>query len=159
MKPIHLIGICILLCLVPPVIAGTIYTWTDSEGKKHFSDQPPPQTVTEFKKMEAAPGATGQTDDSSARRQSYDRMIEEARKESRRSEELRRRVEKAREIEEKRKAEEKRRAAIEPERQRIEKEIQDIENRALSPTLTKGMKEAQIEKLRKELEALKASAK
>ncbi|MBS4098382.1 MAG: glutaredoxin family protein [Sulfuricella sp.] len=43
--------------------AGTLYKWTDSSGKVHFSDQPPPQSVKEVqeKKLLSQPQEKGQT--------------------------------------------------------------------------------------------------
>lgn len=157
MRPIHLIGLWVMLCLALPVFAGTIYTWTDSEGKQHFSDEPPPDTVADYKKIQPAPDSSGQPNLSPERRVSYDQMVEKAKKEALQSEQQRRKEARARAIQEKRAAEKRRKARIEPERRRLEQAIKDLENRALSPTFSMGMKKAQIEKLRKELEALMAS--
>jgi hypothetical protein len=146
-----------MLCLAPPVIAGTIYTWIDTEGKRHFSDEPPPDTVTDYKKTQTDPDSPGQTNLSPERRVSYDQMVEKAKKEALQSEQQRRIEAQSRAIQEKLEAEKRRKARIEPERQRLEQAIKDLENRALSPTFSMGMKKAQIEKLRKKLEALMAS--
>jgi hypothetical protein len=146
-----------MLCLSPPVTAGTIYTWVDSEGKQHFSDEPPPDTITEYKETQTGPDSPGQTNPPPERRDSYDQMVEKAKKEALQSEQQRRKEAKTRAIQEKREAEKRRKARIEPERRRLEQAIKDVENRALSPTFSMGMKKAQIEKLRKELEQLMAS--
>lgn len=156
MKPIYLIGLWVMLCLAPPAIAGTIYTWIDSEGEKHFSDEPPPAAVTDFEKIQTAPNSSGQTNLSPERRADYDQMVEKAKREALQSEQQRRKEAAARAIQEKREAEKQRRARIEPERQRLEQAIKDLQNRALSPTFSMGMKKAQIEKLRKELDKLMA---
>jgi hypothetical protein len=34
-----------LLALAVPVAAGEMYSWTDANGTKHFSDSPPPASV------------------------------------------------------------------------------------------------------------------
>lgn len=146
-----------MLCLASPVIAGTIYTWIDSEGKQHFSDALPPDSVTDYKKTQTVPDSSGQTNLSPERRVSYDQMVEKAKKEARQSEQQRRKEAEARAIQEKREAEQRRKARIEPDRRRLEQAIKDLENRALSPTFSMGMKKAQIEQLRKELEKLMAS--
>ena len=157
MKPIYFIGLWVMLCLAPPVIAGTIYTWIDSEGKQHFSDHPPPDTVADFNETRTAPDSSGQTNLSPERRGSYDQMVEKARKDALQSEQQRRKEAEARAIQEKREAEKQRMARIEPERRRLEQAIEDLQNRALSPTFSMGMKKAQIKKLREELEKLMAS--
>jgi uncharacterized protein YlxW (UPF0749 family) len=146
-----------MLGFAPPVIAETIYTWTDSEGKQHFSDEVPPEAVTNYKEIQTAPDSSGRSDASPERRTSYDFMVEKAKREASQSEQQRRKEAEAREKEEKREAELRRKARIEPERRRLEQAIKGVENRALSPTFSMGMKKAQIEKLRKELEELTAS--
>ena len=155
MKPIYLFGLCVL-CLVPSVIAGTIYTWTDLEGKQHFSDKPPSDTVTDYKEIKKVPSSSSQTNLSPERRSSYDRMVEDAKDEALRSEQQRRKEAEARALQEKREAEQRHKERIEPERRRLEQAIRDLENRALSPTFSMGMKKAQIDALRKELEKLTA---
>lgn len=37
--------IALTLLLAAPAIAGEMYSWTDANGVKHFSDSPPPKTV------------------------------------------------------------------------------------------------------------------
>ena len=154
MKAIGLISVCLLLCLATPAAAGTIYSWTDADGKQRFSDQPPPDTVKEFKTIQTAPGASGQSNSPAERRSSYDQMVEDARQESRQTEQKRREEAEARALQEKREAEAQRKARTEPERQRIKKEIQELEKRGLSPTFSQGMKQARIEKLREQLKKL-----
>jgi hypothetical protein len=157
MKPIILIGLGIMIGIAPPAIAETIYTWTDAEGKLHFSDEVPPDTVTGYKKIQTAPDSSVPSNVSPERRSSYDFMVEKAKREAQQNEQQRRNEAEAREKQEKREAELRHKARIEPEKRRLEKAIKDIENRALSPTFSMGMKKAQIEALRKELETLTAS--
>lgn len=37
--------IALSLLLAAPAFAGEMYSWTDANGVKHFSDSPPPQSV------------------------------------------------------------------------------------------------------------------
>ena len=39
------ICIAVLLLLAAPAFAGEMYSWTDANGVKHFSDSPPPKSV------------------------------------------------------------------------------------------------------------------
>ena len=40
-------------CLgIAPLSAQQVYTWTDANGVKHFSDTPPPASVKESKKLD-----------------------------------------------------------------------------------------------------------
>ena len=154
MKAIRLISICLLLCLAPPAAAGTIFSWVDADGEQRFSDQPPPNTVKEFKTIQTAPNASDPLNSPTERRSSYDQMVENARQESQQTEQKRREEAEARALQEKREAEAQHKARTEPERQRINKKIQELEKRALSPTFSLGMKQAQIAKLRKQLKQL-----
>jgi valyl-tRNA synthetase len=154
MKAIQLISICLLLCLAPPAAAGTIYSWVDADGRQRFSDQPPPNTVKDYKTIQTAPSTSGTSNSPAQRRSSYDQMVENARQESQQTEQKRREEAEARALQEKREAEAQHKARTEPERQRINNEIKELEKRALSPTFSPGMKQAQIEKLRKQLKQL-----
>jgi polyhydroxyalkanoate synthesis regulator phasin len=157
MKPIRLFGIWLIVCITAPAIAGTIYKWTGPDGKQHFSDKPPPDTISEYKVLEADPNASAPHSPSDKRRSSFDQMVEKAGHEAKDLERQRRDEAKARASEEKREAEARRKARIEPERQRIQKAIQELENRALGPTFSMGMKKSQIDALRKELKKLEES--
>ena len=158
MKSIGLIGgVCLIVCITVPAMAGTIYSWTDPEGKQHFSDKPPTDAVREYKVLETAPDASSPPAPSTKRRSSFDQMVDQAGREAEHLEQQRRKAADERALEEKRKAEAQRKARIEPERQRIQKAIQELENRALSPTFSLGMKKARIDALRKELKKLEAS--
>jgi glutaredoxin len=49
----------LLLLLSLPIMAGTLYRWTDADGKVHFTDQPPPagaKGATEKTYKSSAPG-------------------------------------------------------------------------------------------------------
>jgi hypothetical protein len=158
MKPIMLISFQVLLLLAPPAIAETIYTWTDSEGKQYFSDKVPPDALSDYKTIETAPDSAGPSNVTPQRRPSYDFMVEKAKREALQSEKQRRIEAETRERQEKREAELQHKARIEPERRRLEKAIKAIENRALSPTFSMGMKKAQIKTLRQKLEKLENSS-
>lgn len=157
MKPIRLLGVWLIVCISAPAIAGTIYSWTGPDGRQHFSDKPPPDTISDYKVLETVPDASGPQPPSEKRRSSFDQMVEKAGHEAKQMEQQRRKAAEARAAEQKREAEARRKARIEPERQRIQKAIQALENRALSPTFSMGMKNAQIEALRKELKKLEES--
>jgi len=154
MKPIQLFSLCVLLCLATPATAGTIYSWTDAEGKQHFSDKQPPETIKNYKVIKTKPNASDKKAQASERRSSYDSMADRARQESDQLDQQRRAEDKAREIQEKQEAEARRKAKNEPELRRLEKAIKDLENRALSRTFSQGMKNAQIEALRKQIKQL-----
>ena len=143
-----------LQCLPSSVYADTIYSWKGKDGTLRFSNEPPPEGVTEFQTTVST--ATDASDQASAkkRRASYDAMVEKASREADRSRQQRQKAMAAQEAEKKRLAEEKRQARIQTERKRLEQQIETIKNRAVSPTFPNGMKQAQIEALTKEIEKL-----
>ena len=46
-----------LLTMCLPAVAGEMYSWTDANGVKHFSDSPPPKTV-KAQKLKVQGGVT-----------------------------------------------------------------------------------------------------
>ncbi|MGH8172354.1 MAG: DUF4124 domain-containing protein [Rhodanobacteraceae bacterium] len=56
----------LLLVLMPvclSAMAGQVYSWTDSNGTKHFSDSPPPANVAKAQKIQVRGQLTTQTAD------------------------------------------------------------------------------------------------
>lgn len=47
-----------LLVFAAPVAATEMYSWTDANGVKHFSDSPPPANVAKAKKLKVKGGVT-----------------------------------------------------------------------------------------------------
>ena len=57
MKPSSIV--LILLCLAAaPAGAQQVYSWTDANGTKHFSDTPPPPNTVSAKKLVVRGGVT-----------------------------------------------------------------------------------------------------
>lgn len=140
-----------LLFVSSIALAGTIYTWTDADGVKRYSNSQPPEDAENVESVEEI-----QNDEQQAnqQRQEYDTMVKEAGEDADRHFEEQAEKE-TQEAEEKRQAElaERTRQIIE-EQARLSQEIADIENRALSPTYTMGMKNNQIEQLKKKIAEL-----
>ena len=57
MKP-SLLALALLALLASPLAAQQVYTWTDANGVKHFSDAPPPPNTREAKKVVVRGGIT-----------------------------------------------------------------------------------------------------
>lgn len=51
-----LLGVCL------PAAAADMYSWTDANGVKHFSDSPPPANVTKAQKLKVKGGVTTASD-------------------------------------------------------------------------------------------------
>jgi hypothetical protein len=131
-----------------------IYSWKDQDGIMRYSNDPPPEGVTAFQVTASEETNTGDPASGDKRRTSYDAMVEKASKEADRSKQEREAREAAEAAEKKRLAEQKRQERIQAERERLNKQIEAVKNRAVSPTYPNGMKQAQIEALAKEIEKL-----
>jgi hypothetical protein len=139
--------ICFLL-IVPALPADSIYTWTDENGVKRFSNKKPDH-ITDFEVIPAVPA--GEDD---GKREAYLRMMEQVERERRQRELEVQREAAARAEEEKQKAQAERQAHIDAERNRLQRQIDDLNNRALSIYFTQGMRDAQIEEIQKQIDAL-----
>ena len=153
MKAIIMLALAIGLLSAANASSDAIYTWKDANGVQRFSNDPP-QNVENYQRIESTDVRPDTNDDANKRRTSYDRMVEKANEESRRLEEESRAREAKRIAEEKRLAEEHRQAKIDAERKRLMKQIEAIKNRAVSPTNPPGMKQAQIDEIQKQIDAL-----
>lgn len=136
--------------------AQRIYTWTDSNGTLHFSNEPPPEGTRNVEIMESAPSTdTTETEPSeSENRRAYERMVEKAKAEARELEKERKAREAAAEAEKQRRAEKARNARVAVERAKLQKEIDDIQARGLNPTFSQGMKDNLIRKVQERIDRL-----
>lgn len=154
MKKAMLLIIVALFWLPTSLGAETIYTWKEKDGVLRFSNEPPPEHIKEYQTTESADTVMQGDEQSNKRRSSYDKMVERASKDADASREKREKEAAAKAAEKKRIAEEKERARIAAERKRLEAQIDAIKNRAVSPTYPYGLKQAQIEAIKKEIEKL-----
>jgi hypothetical protein len=138
--------------------ADTIYSWKDANGITRFSNDPPPEGVTDFQVTTSAATEASRPTSGDQRRSSYDAMVEKASKEADQSIEAREAKEAAEAAKKKRLAEQKRQERIQAERERLKEQIEAVKKRAVSPTQPYGMKKAQIDKLTKKLEKLGQTA-
>lgn len=66
MKPSSIL--LILLCLAAaPAGAQQVYSWTDANGTKHFSDSPPPPNTASAKKLVVRGGVTSAEQEAAAK--------------------------------------------------------------------------------------------
>ena len=141
------------LLLSPAVQADTIYSWTDDQGVQRFSNEPPTEGV-EYKTFQSQSTQAQTQPSENQRRPSYDEMVQKASEQSRQLEQQRKAEAAERAREAKRQAEAQRKEKIRARRRQLEDRIKSIKNRALGPHFTQGMKEAQIEEIKKQIEAL-----
>ncbi|MBC2745213.1 MAG: DUF4124 domain-containing protein [Desulfosarcina sp.] len=133
------------------VIADTIYTWTDADGIKRYSNSQPPEDAENVQTIQEIQYDQRGDDQS---RQEYDRMVKDA------SESADRHFEeqadkKAREAKAERERQlEERARQIEEERSKLQKEIDDLKGRAIGPTFSPGQKEYLIKQVQEKINRL-----
>lgn len=134
-----------------PVFSENIYIWTDADGVRRFSDVPPPSEIQEFtttNEIQSDPDEINQAQDE------YDRLMQQVNQESeqRAREESER---KAREVEVQKSQEMAKQAVrVFAERERLEKEMNAIDQRGLSSTFGPGQKAALMEAVQKKMDLL-----
>ena len=139
------------LVMAAPALADGIYTWTDAQGVKRFSDHPP-QDVENYEKVEGA--VTQDTPAAHDMRPGLQKMLDEVKAQNREDDQRKAREAAARQQAEERAAEAAKEAKKQAERQRLQKQIDDLNNRALSPTFTQGMRDNLIKDIQKQIDAL-----
>jgi len=139
-----------VLLLVSNAPAATIYIWTDADGVKHFSDQPPPAGTENYDVAQGVIDSSG-----SDQREGFKQMMQEVEQDNQQADQERevKKAEQAAAEKEKKLTEEQKRK--EAELYRLQQKIDALNNRALSPTFTQGMRQAQIEEILKEMEKIK----
>jgi len=139
----------IVLLLTTPAFGDTIYIWTDKDGVKRFSDQPP----TDVEAFETIQGEAAGAEDQN--REGLQQMFDQVAQENREAEQRRAEKEAERKAKAERRAEEKREAKIKVQRDRLQQQIDELNKRALSPTFTQGMRDNLINEVQKQIDALK----
>ena len=80
MKRLVVIAVAALICLLTAsVYGGTIYTWTDENGVKRYSNSQPPENAEQVRTIEEVPTDPEEADQI---REEYDRMVEAARQDA-----------------------------------------------------------------------------
>lgn len=146
---IHLAFWACLLFSIPVLGADTIYTWTDDQGIKRFSDRPPAEAA-DVETISAEPPLPA----SEGVRREYLQMLEASAQERRQREQELEREAAAQAEKEKQEIQDQRKAKIDAERERLQQQIDALNNRALSPGFTQGMRQNQIDQIQKKIDAL-----
>lgn len=147
----------IVLWVYPGLAAENIYNWTDQNGIRRFSDQPPPLNVKQYKTIRIPPDQSSGEQPGVDNRPGYDSMVENVKGEARKHEQERMQQEASRTAEEKQNAESDMKARVEAERQRLNEIIDSINKRPLSRTYDKSFKQARIDEVQKQIEKLNNS--
>ena len=155
MRRMILLTLAIGLCLLSqPVIADTIYSWTDADGVKRYSNSQPPDDAKNIQPIEEIEYEQAGDD---RIRQEFDRMVEDASQNADRHFQQQEET-KAQEAEaEQQQQQDAAAQRAEAERAKLQKEIDDIQGRALGPTFTTGMKENQIRLIQEKIDQLESN--
>lgn len=147
----------IVLWVCPGLAAENIYNWTDENGIKRFSDQPPPLNVKQYKTIQIPPDQSSGQQPGVDNRPGYESMVEKVKSETLQREQESMKEEASKGAEEKRKAESGMKARVEAERQRLNEKIDTINKRPLSRTYDQSFKQARINEIQKQLDRLNNS--
>lgn len=144
----------LVFLLADAVIAGTIYTWTDADGVRRYSNSQPPedarnvQTINELHNDQAG--------GDQVRQEEYDRMVEDAgqRADQQFEEAAEKKAQEA--AAEKQQQLDEQAQRVDKERARLQKEIADLEGRALGPTFSAGMRANLIKQVQEKINRLES---
>jgi len=136
--------------------AGKIYSWTDENGVKQYSNTRPGEGAGDIDVMDETPGDPRHSDKNRERQKLINNLKShnEAADEERKAEEEERDAKKA---EEKEQARKEIAPKVEAEKNRLLEEIKMYENRAVGPTFSLALKNSLIKKLKDKLALLEAS--
>jgi hypothetical protein len=134
----------------------TIYTWTDNNGVKRFSDHPP-ENVKHYETIVVPPEESEGAEPSNENRHEYDQMIESIRQEKQQAERERIQAEADRTAGERRDADTRKKERIEAERRQLQDKIDALKKRPTGRTYSQSLKNARIEEIEKQLDKLKNS--
>jgi hypothetical protein len=150
------ISVLVVILWICPCFAGeNIYTWTDKNGVKRFSDQPPPDA--EYETITIPPDRPEGGVVSGGTRPNYEHMIESIRQEKLQTEQKRVQAEADCADKEKLDAEIRKKELIEAERKSLQKKIDDAKRRPTGRAFSQNVKNARIGEIEKQLERLKNS--
>lgn len=156
MRPMIISGLTVLLFLFGSTVsANTIYTWTDADGVKRYSNSQPPEDAVNVQTIEEI---QYDQDNDNQRRQEYDRMVEDASQSADRHFEEQAEKEKRQAEARQQREQEMKNQQIEKARAELLKEIDDLQKRGYSATFTQGMKENLIKAVQEKIDQLESSA-
>ena len=157
--PLSVLYITIFICfLSSQAYAGKIYSWTDENGVKQYSNTQPGDGVGDVEITDEMPGDPRYSD----KNQERQKMIDDLKSRNRAAEKERKIEEKKRDAK-KAEAQEKALKEMEPnvqaEKNRLLAEIKTYEQRAVNPTFSLALKNSIIKKLKDKLALLEKSPK
>jgi hypothetical protein len=143
--------LAVYFLFVTPGLAGTIYTWTDADGVRRYSNAKPPEGARDVRAIDEV---KSNRQKSGQIRPSYNRMVEEANRDADRQfrEQADKKAHNAEAAIQQKQA--KKDAQIEKERTRLQKKIEEIQRRGLGPTFSAGQKKNMIREIQEQIDQL-----
>jgi hypothetical protein len=153
MKKAAISVLVVMLWLCPCLAGENIYTWTDKDGVKRFSDQPPPDTA--YETITIPPDRPEDGAVSGGGRPAYEHMIETIRQDKLQAEQERKQAEADRADKAKLDAEIRKKELIEAERKSLQEKIDLLKKRPISRSFSLNVKNAKIREIEKQIDRLK----
>ena len=144
------LAVCFLL-VGNTASADSIYTWTDSDGVKRYSNSQPPENTPDVQTIEEIPYDQGNED---RNRQAFDRMVDEASQRADQQFEQQEREKAQDAAAEQERQQQARAEQVATQRAELQKEIDAIQARGLGPTFTQGMKDNLINQIQDQIDQL-----
>jgi len=146
----------IILWSCPCLADENIYTWTDKNGVKRFSDRQP-DDVKHYDTIRIAPDQSEFGTVAGDSRPEYDQMIENIRQEKQLTEQERIQAGADRVAEEKRSSYAHKKERIEAEQKRLQEKIDGLKKRLTGRAYSQSLKNAQIGEIEKQIDKLNNS--
>lgn len=151
------IFVSFVMLLVCPCLADeSIYTWTDKNGIKRFSDRLPVE-VKHYDTIRIPADGAEYGEQAEGSRQEYDRMIKDIRQETQQIKQEHIQGEADRAAEKKRDADASQKERVEAERKQLQEKVDTLKKRPTGRTYSQSLKNAQIKEIEKQLDKLKNS--
>jgi Skp family chaperone for outer membrane proteins len=155
MRRFCIVSLMVLFFLFGSTLAyATIYTWTDANGVKRYSNSQPPEDAKNVHTLDETHANPGNEE---RNREAYDRMVQDASQSADRQFEQQA-EKKAQEAAARQKQQQEKLAQrVARERDRLQKKIDAIDGRGLGPTFTAGMKANLIKQVQDRINRLESN--
>ena len=154
--PILVISILVLL-LITDLNADKIYSWTDENGVRQYSNTAPGKDAEDVQIIKEIPHTQDDEKKSGPDANELDRVLDELEADKRAAEIERKEKDKKIEAEKNKAAQNKLNKKIQTEKERLQNEIRRIEQLALGGTFSLAMKKSKIKEYQEKIDLLERS--
>lgn len=147
----------LVLLFVPDLNAGSIYTWTDENGVKRYSNAAPGEDAKDVEVIKEIPHTQADNEKSGQNAKKLEQVLEELEAENKAAEIEREQKNKKIEAEKKKTALDKLNKKVLIEKERLQNEIRRIEQLAIGGPYSLAMKKTKITEYQDKLDLLERS--